>query len=327
MAILIIGAGLVGSQIARILVEQGEKPVLMDRAHQPEALGEIVDLARVTQVGGDVLQPLELTKVLREHDIAEIVHMAANPMLTLGAQRDPYAAVQLNIMGTMNVLEAGRIHRIKRVVVASSNVLSHFIAGGEGGGDAAKEEAFPRPTTFYATTKQAVENLGLNYARWCGVEFAALRYGAVFGPWSGHGGGGPSNVMREAVRRALAGEEAVLPSGGMEWVYSKDAAMGTVLALKAGNLPSRIFNITMGVVATPEDMADALRAVIPGTKVRIETPAAAAVSLPNMTRPSDLGLAGSVLNYAPRFGLIDALRDFTAWLKGVDPRRAPRSVI
>jgi nucleoside-diphosphate-sugar epimerase len=95
--------------------------------------------------------------------------------------------------------------------------------------------------------------------------------------------------------------------------------MGTVLALKAGNLPSRIFNITMGVVATSENMADALRAVIPGTKVRIETPAAAAVSLPNMTRPSDLGLARSVLSYAPRFGLIDALRDFTAWLKTREP--------
>jgi hypothetical protein len=90
--------------------------------------------------------------------------------------------------------------------------------------------------------------------------------------------------------------------------------MGTVLPLKAGNLPSRILNITMGVVATPEDMADALRAVIPVTKVRIETPAAA-VSLPKMTRPSDLGLAGSVLNYAPCFGLIDALRGLTAWLK------------
>jgi nucleoside-diphosphate-sugar epimerase len=47
MTTLIIGAGLVGSQIARILVEDGERPVLMDRAHQVEALGEIVDLKRV----------------------------------------------------------------------------------------------------------------------------------------------------------------------------------------------------------------------------------------------------------------------------------------
>ena len=64
-------------------------------------------------------------------------------------------------------------------------MLNHYLEGGETGGDFGKEEAFPRPTTFYAATKQAVENLGLNYARWCGIEFAGLRYGAVFGPWSG----------------------------------------------------------------------------------------------------------------------------------------------
>jgi nucleoside-diphosphate-sugar epimerase len=314
MRTLIIGAGLVGSQIARILVEEGERPVLMDRAHQVDALGEIVDLERVVLAPADVLHPLELTGLLREHAVDAIVHTAANPMLTLGAQRDPYPAVQLNIMGTMNALEAARILGIKRVVVASSNVLNHFIAGGEGAGDPAHEEAFPRPTTFYATTKQAVENLGLNYARWCGLEFAALRYGAVFGPWRGQGGGGPSNVMREVVRRALAGEEAVLPSGRMEWVYSKDAAHGTVLALKARSLPSRVFNITMGVVAGPDDIVSALRTVIQGVKVRVETPAAAAISLPDMTHPSDLRLAQSVLGYAPRFGLLESLRDFIAWM-------------
>ena len=134
-------------------------------------------------------------------------------------------------MGTMNVLEAARFHGIKRVVVASSNVLGHFMAGGEGGGDPAREEAFPRPTTFYATTKQAVENLGLDYARWCGVEFAALRYGAVFGPWRGRGGGGPAtSCARRCAGRWPARRRCCL--GHMEWVYSKDAAHGTVLALK-----------------------------------------------------------------------------------------------
>jgi nucleoside-diphosphate-sugar epimerase len=315
MATLIIGAGLIGSQIARILTEQGEMPVLMDRRHQPEALGEIVDLARVTLVEGDVLRPFDLTKALRDHDITGVIHTAANPMLTLGAQRDPYAAVELNIMGTMNVFEAARIHGIKRVVIASSNVLNHFIAGGEGQGNAAKEEAFPRPTTFYASTKQAVESLGLNYARWYDMEFAAMRYGAVFGPWSGHGGGGPSNVVRDAVHRAVAGEEVMLPSAGIEWVYSKDAALGTVLALRAKGLPSRIFNITMGVLPTPEEFAAAFGAVFPGVKVRIETPAAAAVTLPNMMCVSDLSQARSVLGYTPRFGLIDALRDFAEWMK------------
>jgi len=86
MTTLVIGSGLIGSQIARILVEQGEKPVLMDTAAQPQAIGQIVDLAKVTLVAGDVLRPLSIIDVLRTHGITRIAHTAANPLLTLGAQ-------------------------------------------------------------------------------------------------------------------------------------------------------------------------------------------------------------------------------------------------
>ena len=318
MASLIIGAGLVGSQVARILVERGERPVLMDPVPQPDALGEIVDLKRVTLIDGDVLRPLTLSNAIVGHGITEIVHTAANPMLTVGAQRDPYAAIQLNIMGTVNVLEAARVHKLKRVIVSSSNVLNHFLGGGDGDPDPSAplaEEAFPRPTTFYATTKQAIENLGLNYARWSGVDFGALRYGAVMGPWSGRGGGGPSNVFREAVRAALDGREGVIPAGAMEWVYSKDAAMGTVLALKAKDLGSRIFNCTMGRLVTAEELAAAIREVIPGARTRIETPPATAVSMPNMRRVSDLSVAKDTIGFAPQFGLNEAVHDMAEWLK------------
>ena len=88
MAVLIIGAGLVGSQIARVLVENGERPVLMDRAPQPGALGEIVDMSRVTLIAGDVLLPLSLVQAIRDHGITEIIRLAANPMFTVGAQSD-----------------------------------------------------------------------------------------------------------------------------------------------------------------------------------------------------------------------------------------------
>ena len=203
-----------------------------------------------------MLRPLSIVDVLRTHGITRIAHTAANPLLTLGAQKEPYAAINLNIMGTVNVLEAARVIGLKRVVVSSSSVLNHYLEGGEDGGDFGKEEAFPRPTTFYSATKQAVESLGLNYAKWCGIEFAGLRYGAVFGPWSGAGGGGPSNVIREAMRNALAGREAIVPPGVMEWVYSKDAARGTVMALDAKDLGTGVFNITMGAMTTPSEMAD-----------------------------------------------------------------------
>jgi nucleoside-diphosphate-sugar epimerase len=107
----------------------------------------------------------------------------------------------------------------------------------------------------------------------------------------------------------------VLPSGSLEWVYSKDAAVGTVLALQASNLSSRVFNITMGVLLTPDDLAAAFATVFPGARIRIETPPATAVALPDMRSASDPGLARSVLGYAPRYGAVEALRDFAAWEK------------
>jgi UDP-glucuronate 4-epimerase len=308
MTVLIIGVGLVGSQIARILLEGGEKPVLMDREPQRDALGEIVDLSRLTLVTGDVLRPMSLTQAILEHGITDIVHTAANPMLTL----------QLNIMGTVNVLEAARVHKLRRVVVASSNVLNHYLAGGEGDDPAAPiiEEAYPRPTTFYATTKQTLENLGLNYARWNGVDFAAVRYGAVAGPWNGRGGGGPSNVFREAVVNAMEGREALVPAGAMEWVYAKDAASGTVGALKAKDLGSRIFNITMGRLTTPEDFAAAITTAIPGARVRIETPTDKNISLQTMLRASNLRRAKEAFGYVPRYDMTESVRDMVAWCRG-----------
>lgn len=315
MTTLVIGSGLVGSQVARILVERGEKPVLMDWAAQNEAIGQIVDLAGVTLMAGDVLRPLSIVDALRTHGIARIVHTAANPLLTLGAQREPYSAINLNIMGTVNVLEAARVTGIKRVVVSSSSVLNHYLEGGEDGGDLGKEEALPRPITFYAATKQTVENLGLNYARWCGIEFAGLRYGAVFGPWSGAGGGGPSNIVREAMRNALAGREATVPPGAMEWVYSKDAARGTVLALDATDLGGRVFNITMGSLTTPSEMASAMQAVVPGAKIKFDRPAGTGAALSNHTSCADLSRAKRYLDYEPQFKLQDALQDLAGWMR------------
>jgi nucleoside-diphosphate-sugar epimerase len=315
MAVLIIGSGLVGSQIARILVEQGERPVILDVAPQREALADIVDLERVTLRQGDILQPLDIVRVIREDAITRVIHTAANPMLTLGAQRDPYAAIQVNVMGTVNVLEAARLHRLERVVVTSSNVLSFYLAGGEDRGDPSREEAFPRPSTFYAATKQAVESLALNYARWCDVDVVAVRFGAVAGPWRGRGGGGPSNIFREFVERSLRGEQAAVPPSTMEWVYSKDAAAGAVLALRAPGLTSRVFNISMGRAWEPKQLIEAVQQVIPNARIAIGTDRATAVAVQDMSRPTDISRARAQLGYAPQYDMVAAVRDYVAWYR------------
>jgi nucleoside-diphosphate-sugar epimerase len=202
---------------------------------------------------------------------------------------------------------------VKRVVVSSSSVLNTHFGGGENAGDMTKEEALPRPTTFYSATKQAVESLGLNYAKHCGIEFAGMRYGPVAGPWRGPGGGEPTNIFRRIMTAALKGEEAVIPPMALEWAYSKDAAAATVLALKASSLGSRIFNVTMGRIVTPQDFADTLKSVMPGVKVRIEAPRAEPGA--NRGRAADISLAKQVLGYVPKYDLPEAMRDYAAWLR------------
>lgn len=62
MTTLVIGSGLIGSQVARILAERGETPVLMDVAAQREAIGQIVPLDKVTLIQGDVLRPRSMRR-------------------------------------------------------------------------------------------------------------------------------------------------------------------------------------------------------------------------------------------------------------------------
>jgi len=262
-----------------------------------------------------VLEPLSLMQILRERKIEKVIHLAANPMLTIGAQREPRAAIELNVMGTVNVLEAARALKLGRIVVASSNVLNHHIGGGEGGGDAMDEEAFPRPVSIYASCKQAIESLGLNYARWFGVDFAAVRYGAVAGPWSGAGGGGPSNVFSSLIKNSLRGEEGTVPAATIEWVYSKDAAAGTVLALRKSLGDSRVFNITMGKLTTADELSSAVKAVIPDAKLRIEKPADGTPALSSMTRAASLRRSKEILGYQPRYRMPDAVKDMVELLR------------
>jgi nucleoside-diphosphate-sugar epimerase len=319
MAVLVTGSGLVGSQIARLLVEAGDRPVLFDLAPQLDALADIVDPRDVAVAQGDLLNPPDLARVLREGRVTRIVHTAANPLLTVGAQRDPASAIRVNIMGTVNVLELARACGVERVVFTSSAVLAHYLVGGEDRDDPLKEEAYPRPSSFYAATKQAAENLGLCYARWCGVDFVAIRYAAVVGPWRGRGGGGgPSQTFRELVERSMRGEVAALPRRRMEWLYSKDAAAAALLALRATGLKSRVFNIGSGRVVSAEDVAAAVPRVIPGARIRVDPPDPT-VPAPEMSGPLDLSRARAELGYAPQYDLETAIQDYVDWYRGRPP--------
>lgn len=313
MTIAIIGAGLVGSQISRILAEQGRRHMIMDVAPNMTALADIADVTKTTVDRGDIKNPWDILRIFREHKIEDVILTAANPMLTRGAQQNPYSAIELNIMGTTNVLEAARITGVRRVVAASSSVLTVNIEGGEDKGDPNKEEAFPRPTTFYATTKQALEGIALNYTRWLNLDTRIVRFAAVSGPWLAGGGGGSTQLFREAVENAMSGAREVELPIAVEWVYSKDAARASVLALDATVDKYRVFNISGGPTASTREFASTLQKLFP--KVRLPK-SLDALSNDVGTNPGrDRSRAEKVIGYKPEYPLEAAMRDMAGWIE------------
>ncbi len=328
MAVLIIGSGLIGSQIARIEVERGERPVIFELTPQPDALGELVDLSKVTIVQGNVLSPLELAGVIRSEGITHIMHTAANALLTDGAQRNPYPAVELNIMGTLNVLEAARLFGVQRVVISSSAVLYSSMSPALEPDSPDKEEALPRTGTFYATTKQTVENLALNYVSTFNMDVRAVRYAAVFGPWRGRGGGGgATQAIREMVEHVLREEAAGFPEfpQRIEFIYSKDAALGTVLACHAEGVQSRVFNIGMGMAVSSQEIIDTLKQMIPGARVNLiggrglaspQAGGSGGVYAARRSSSMDQTRSSTEIKYRPAYDMRAALEDYITFYRG-----------
>ncbi len=113
------GTGLVGVYAVAMLQEKGERPVVYDVKLNDRLLQAVgVDLKAVSLVQGDILDLPGLRSVIQDNDIDRVIHLAA--YMGEEVQRQPYSGVRLNVLGTLNVLEAARLEGISRVIYGSS---------------------------------------------------------------------------------------------------------------------------------------------------------------------------------------------------------------
>jgi nucleoside-diphosphate-sugar epimerase len=310
MTVLITGAGLVGSQIARLEQEAGRTPVIFDFAPRPDALADFVDLSRCEVVRGDVTNPLDLVGAVQAHGVRRIIHTAALGNLTLGSNVAPLTSTIVNTMGAAYVLETARILGLDRVVLSSSSALYLGLSGGEDNGEYGLEEAYPRPNNVYSANKQAAEDLGRAYQNTFGLDVVAVRYGAVFGPWRAGGGGMATTAMERWLRAAMAGEPSVVDLGGADWIYSKDAAKGTHLACWAEDLETRTFNLAMGEAYSAEAIAEAINAAVPGQHAKASSTVRHPGPIMSIER------AQRQLGFSVDFPMKAAVADYRDWLAG-----------
>jgi UDP-glucose 4-epimerase len=314
MAIIVTGAGLVGTHTAQCLLDRGAQPVLYDLAPNRPYVEAVVDLARVPLVRGDVRDLPHLVQVARDHQADVIVHTAG--LIGARVEEEPYSGLQINLQGTINVLETARVLGLRRVVFASTEgVYDRAFAM-----DPAQRLPETSPYGYnplYGAAKAASELLGSAYADRFGVDFVALRFSAVYGPGTFVGGSVAGEFMHDLIAAAVEQRPLrVQPwPARREYTYGKDVARAVVAACFAENLQHRIFNVGPGRTYTVEEIVAAVRAVVPGGDLSVGGQPNEALARSLRNSPYDTTRAREELGWSAEYDLEAGFRDYADWLR------------
>jgi nucleoside-diphosphate-sugar epimerase len=316
------GSGLVGAYTVRGLVERGERPVVFDVAVNERLLDIVgVDRSSIGVVRGDILDIPGLISAIRDNGVDRIIHLAA--FLGEEVQRRPYSGVKLNLVGTVNILEAARLEGVSRVVFPSSGVV--YFGSLQGAKVKKVDESIPlNPTSIYAATKAAAEFIGRNYAKHFGFEFIMVRFASLYGPSPTGLKATREQAIQLMVRAALRGEAVKInwPYGPGEILYGRDAAKSAVLACLAKNLTDDVFNIGADEGVTGEDIVAGLKKHFPRVDVTLlqgKNP----MPYPTEAIPRDSSRAREQLGYEPDYPLEKALEDYAMTLAKIEGIELP----
>jgi nucleoside-diphosphate-sugar epimerase len=311
------GSGLVGAYAVKMLQDRGVGTVIFDVALNERLLSAVgVDTARVAMIRGDMADLPALISAIREYECDQIIHLAA--FLGEEVQRRPYSGVRLNFMGTVNVFEAARLEKVRRVVFPSSGTV---YLGSLGEGLKQIDESIAmNPPSIYAATKASCEFMGRAYAKRYGFEFVCLRYtGGLYGPSPATLKATREIAIQQMIRAAVKGEAAKInwPYGASEILYGKDAAKGTVLAVLKDKFKDTLFHIGNGNMVSGEDIVAAVRKKFPGAKVEL-VKGSNPMPYPESRISSDFSRAKEQLGYEPDYPLEAAVEDYGVTLKKLE---------
>ncbi len=243
--ILITGvAGFIGSNLATRLLEENQKRSPGDRR-------KVVGLDNLSYgLKENVPEGVDFHRLdIRDRNIRElfagvdvVFHLAAKNCIA-DCQADPVATSDINVTGTVNVFEASRKARVRKVVYAESSALY------EGSPIFPTPESDVRPESFYATSKLASRLFGQAYERFHDLNLTALRYFCVYGPAQDYRRTIPP-VMSAFIIRLLQGRPPVIHGSGRkrrDFVYVDDVNDFHLRCIDDPKTDHRTFNLGSGV--------------------------------------------------------------------------------
>jgi len=254
--ILVIGgAGFIGSHLVQELLKEDVGEVVIydnfTRGTHDNISQALADpRASVFELGGDILHRDILDRAVQGKDC--VFHLAA--LWLLHCHEFPESAFEVNMRGTLNILEACRKHGVGKLIYSSSASVY---------GDAVEEpmtENHPfNNWTFYGATKIAGEHMIRAYHRRYGINSVGLRYMNVYGPRQDYRGAYTA-VMMKMLDRIDAGKPPVVygdGAQGYDFIHVLDVARANVCAAKS-DCDFGFFNVGRGIKTTIKELAELL---------------------------------------------------------------------
>lgn len=247
---LVTGAGgCIGSWVIAALAREGMFVVGLDLATDARRLREIAgdELAdSVPFESGDISSKDDIARIVDDHEITNVVHLAA--LQVPFCREDPIQGARVNVLGTVNVFEVlrERLDRIKGLVYASSVA----IFGAEDEAVAMTDElgAGARPGTLYGVYKLANEGTARIYWEENGIASIGLRPYTVYGPGRDQG---VTSAATVATAAAVRGDAYTIPFGGDSlYNFAPDVALAFVQSSRALTDGARLFNVPGDTLST-----------------------------------------------------------------------------
>lgn len=255
--VLVTGAGgCIGAWVLALLA-RADVPVvafdLVDDKQRPKLLMPDATLDRIPWETGDIADTERVMAAVNDHGVKAIIHLAA--LQVPFCKADPVNGAKVNVLGTVNILEAARAKNLKRVAFASSIAAHSFFPD---------QKWLP---TLYGAYKYCDEMIAKVYAQDWGVPSVGIRPGIVYGIGRDQGMTSKTTV---AILAAAAGKPYNIPfSGPISGLHAGEVASAFIAAVAKDRSDAVMFDHN-GVATTVEEWASLIRKLAPGVKITVK---------------------------------------------------------
>jgi nucleoside-diphosphate-sugar epimerase len=290
---LVTGAlGCIGAWTVRQLARQGVPVVAFDLGSDPRRVRQITEpdeLDRIRFVTGDITDLPSVERALDEHDITNVIHLAA--LQVPFSRADPPRGAEVNVTGTVNVFEAVKRRGAGMAPVVYTGSIGMFSPGDvDPVSGRLEEDADAHPGNHYGVYKLANEGSARIYWADSGVPSVGLRPMTVYGAGRDQG---MTSSPTAAIAAAVLGVPFQISFGGRTlFQYAEDVAQTLILASRSAPDGPRVFNLGGSNVAL-EEWVQAIEATVPEAAGRItiaptELPFPADIALDRLAELGDV---------------------------------------